>query len=203
MKRNPRCFRCLNAACLFAFLLFGVLNRSASAQTSAGYALQTLKATPSTKHRHVSDVVFRLYNIKTQKTVWTRTIETTGQSAVWSRDKRAVAINTNLDRFLVWSLGYRTRFFRNPPHEDYGMGFLWSPDKRRLLVRAGYSGMDMTPVTDLWCFNIPKRRLYLIAKSASNEVWASNRKVLYKIPDYNPKTGQWAYPKKFRVWYSP
>jgi hypothetical protein len=43
MKPNARFLRCLNTACLLAFALVGALNRSASANEGATYALRTLK----------------------------------------------------------------------------------------------------------------------------------------------------------------
>ncbi len=200
MKSNPRFLRRLKTCCCLAFLLVGALHHSASARESATYAL---KITHSGTGRERLNTLW-LYNTKTRKTVWKRKFKANVGDVEWSKDKRAVAINVHGGKILVWRLGYKTRFFDAPPDEDYIMGFHWSPDKRRLLIRCGGSGDDMTPNCNLYCLNIQKRRLHFI-HGASEESWASNRKVLYKdkTSGYDSKTGQWIYPKKFRVWRSP
>ena len=200
MNRHVHSFRRLKAACGFAFLLVVALNRSASAHATATYAL-------SITHFETGQKWFdtlRLYNTKTRKTVWTRKFKANVGNVEWSKDKRAVAINVRNGKILVWRLGYKTRFFDAPSNEDYVMGFHWSPDHRRLLIRCGGSGDDMTPDCNLYCLDIQKRRLHFIHR-ASEEFWASNRKVLYKnkISGYDFKTGQWIVPRKFRVWHSP
>lgn len=200
MKSNLRFFCCLKVCCCLAFLLVGALHHSASATESATYAL---KITRSGTGQKWFDTL-RLYNSKTQKTVWTRQSRADDWIIEWSKDKRAVAIFLRWDyKILVWRLGYKTRFFEVPKRNDYVMGFLWSPDKRQLLIRAGRSGMDMTLMSNLYCLNIQKRRLYLVYGGASAEVWASSREVLYKVPVYDPKARELVDPPKFRVWRSP
>lgn len=161
------------------------------------YTLKTIQAGNRTGY----DII-RLYNRKTHRTIWTRKLKYVySRHVAWSKDKRAVALELSRDKILIWRSGYRTRFLP-APRADYIMWLLWSPDKQRLLVGSGNSGMNMTPTSRLFCLNIQKRRVYSSDKIVGSAVWASSRKVRYTVLSYNERTAQYT-PQKSRIWRVP
>jgi hypothetical protein len=183
------------ACCLYSVLSCGTL---AQAKPSAPYALKTISVGSQGGYD-----VLRLYNTKSKQTIWTRRLRYDPSRIIaWSEDGRALAIYLRWNKILIWRLGYKTRFYDAPREEDFIMGFVWSPDKRRLLIDAGHSGADMSPVVHLFCLVISERQTYSIAKSVGKAKWISHRKVRYSILDYDDKKDKW-FEVKSRVWCSP
>lgn len=192
-------------ACLCCFWV-----NSSLAKTNPPYALKTLSVgtyTGGTDKSKEYDVL-RLYNTKTHKTIWTRRLRHDSERRIaWSTDGLALAIYLRWDKILIWRLGYRTRFYDAPRDEDYIMGFLWSPDRRRLLIHAGHSGADMTPTSHLFCLKIRKRQIYSIAKGvarvgSSKAIWVDAQRVRYRLMDYDNKKEDWVVGKP-QLWRSP
>lgn len=107
----------------------------------------------------------------------------------WSDDHRALAVEGNLvdgnrPCVLVWREGFRAREFA--VFGDYSMGVLWSPDKRRLLVRYGISGDVDVDVGTLYCLELkpwPRYRCYKLGVAHKLQ-WNDSRMVTYWDVEY-------------------
>lgn len=101
-----------------------------------------------------------LHDTWRNQALWKRRL-THWMTSYWSKDGKALAIECqtrNLEKVqtgvMVWREGYRLRFFGVPGGHEYPMGCLWSPDNRRLLVRAGGSGAADLDYGDLFCLKL-------------------------------------------------
>ncbi|MFN3652414.1 MAG: hypothetical protein ACK47B_22795 [Armatimonadota bacterium] len=153
-------------------LLFGIL--------AALPAIPSDAATPrryELEQRKISDAEtrLRLYNRRTGRTVWTRTIAQVEQIA-WSKDGTALAVvddragvwnRSGYFRLIYWRVGERVqvRDDLRPLERFEGLIDLeWSPDNRRLLLLGGLSmGALMVGTGDLWCFDTRADRSSMLA----------------------------------------
>lgn len=152
-------------------------------------------------------VLVRLKNKASGHTIWTRTVSDY-RGAFWSSDHRAVAVATTKIMF-VWRLGHRLLKVAYPgghaldtgPGYDYFMGYRWSPDKRRLLVRFGASGSVDLNYGWLYCLKLGEHH-YNYTQPPNSQVWKmawrGNRTVLSWYMD---NTGDGAQTP--RRWHAP
>lgn len=153
---------------------------------------------------------FKIVTLRDKKLnhiVWTR--KAYNPQVTWSRDHRAVAVE-GTGNILVWREGHKLRDFGLPAQrgssEDYSMGCAWSPDKRRLLVRAGSSGSSMVGdngAGSLFCFKLGSGNRYsytFVAGDVTHMKWRDNRTILYEALDYNANMEATA---KNYVWRAP
>ena len=144
-----------------------------------------------------------LRNTRTQRVVWARKVYNFKQ-AHWSRDRRAVAIES-ISSVLVWREGYRLRHFLVPSGRDYLMGCLWSPDKRHLLVRCGSSGSSDSDMGSLFCLRLGSGSAYKyfpISGGVFDMKWRGKRTVEYEALDFK-KYEQGEIIAKSYVWRIP
>jgi hypothetical protein len=185
---------------LSLFLLTLVCSARCSGENAAPYSLLQR-----------GDKVSLIHNA-TKRVVWT---EKAGSSeAIWSRDRRAVAMESG-GGFLLWREGAGRTLIQNPAipgsggkdHYDYSMGGVWSPNKRRFLARYGISAMsDIGPngAGRLFCFRLGRGDSYRASVLPSPDFvdrmkWRDNRTVLYWTVDniaMRPAT-------KARIWRVP
>ncbi len=124
---------------------------------STSVIFHTAQAKPS---RYTLDIpnkqTITLRDKSSGRMVWTR--KNYFIRSNWSADHRAVVVEVD-DGLLVWRQGHKVLRLDTPPmqayigigHWDYTLGSLWSPDKKRFLVRAGGSGMDVLDLGELFC----------------------------------------------------
>lgn len=121
----------------------------------------------------------------------------------WSKDHRALVVDGGGD-FLIWREGYRLRHFAVPAHTyfDYTMGFVWSPNKRRLLVRFGASASADVDAGTLFSLKLGRGESYkysvIPASFVRKMAWRNSRTVLYWLMDEKGKTSN-----KPRAWRAP
>lgn len=171
------------------------------------YVLDVIRKSPE------DDAVVRLRNKVTGRILWTRKNLFYYRQPNWTKDHRAVAVEA-LDslaggaKIFIWREGYRLREVVAPPnrwHYDYSMGCVWSPDKRRLLVRFGGSGDGDLDIGHLFSLKLGRGKFYKYTGLPSyplvrKAVWCDNRTVLY-WPTEDPYNGK--IVKKPRVWRVP
>ncbi|MBV9863978.1 MAG: hypothetical protein JO316_01360 [Abitibacteriaceae bacterium] len=183
-----------------ALLIFALAKLTRVEAKSPPYALNILPA------KQVDEVLVRLVNKVSRRTVWTSTVRNY-YAAHWSADHRVVAIET-ADRLLVWRGGYRLLKVAYPHRQrlgaagadyDYIIDHLWSPDKQRLLIRFGASGSVDMNYGWLYCLKLGRRH-YRYQAAPYNLIWKmtwqGNRTVLCWHFDYNkgkylPTPRQW------------
>ncbi len=141
------------------------------------------------------------------KTLWKRTLSyhfDPKEDIVWSKDHKAVVVSQVPDYF-VWREGYRLRHFAAP--SDYTMGFAWSPDNRRLLVRSDGSGASDTDEGGLYCLELGAwpRYKYFHIDFAHTFKWIDNNNVRFTQLDYDAinKHNQYGYTKPPFYWRVP
>ena len=141
------------------------------------------------------------------KTLWKRTLSyhfDPKEDIVWSKDHKAVVVSQVPDYF-VWREGYRLRHFAAP--SDYMMGFAWSPDNRRLLVRSDGSGASDLDEGGLYCLELGAwpRYKYFRIDAAHKFKWINNHTVSFVQLDYNAMTkhNKWGYTTKPIYWRVP
>lgn len=131
-----------------------------------------------------SDKMVSLRDNQTKRTLWTRKIG--GPQATWSKDRRAVAVES-ADHLLVWREGYALRDFGIIKGFDYTMRCVWSPDNQRLLVRFGFSGSGDMDAGTLLCLKLGSRKFYkysVVAYSVRNMRWRDSQTVLYRVVNF-------------------
>jgi len=185
------------------WIVFALSNVKSVWANHSPYVLDILKA----KHPGFERV--RLRHKVSGRTVWTRTVSGR-REAHWSADHRAVAVETT-HYILVWRAGQRLLTVKFPGglrlgHSqgwDYSMGYVWSPDKQRLLVRFGASGSSTVGAAPLYCLKFGERHYkYLPAPTHNlvwNMTWQSNRTAVLWLYDENKhaphqKPQQWRVP---------
>ncbi|MBW3637745.1 MAG: hypothetical protein KY445_14965 [Armatimonadetes bacterium] len=143
-------------------------------------------------HKNRNLLTIRLWDKKTKRILWTRArVENQLYDIQWSKDRRAVAVgyfSPNSDDFqiLIWREGYRLRTFAIPGGVDYSMGMVWSPDKRRLLIRGGGSGSSDVDAGPLYCLTLGRWPYYRVDSIPFSDggvrtmTWKDKRTVLYK-----------------------
>jgi hypothetical protein len=127
-----------------------------------------------------------LWDTKRKRVVWKRRLDSyyPKDDVHWSKDRRALAIECgipHLFRVLVWREGYRLRDFGVPGYNDYTMGCAWSPDNRRLLVRAGRSAASDIDYGTLYCLKLgswPHYKLYKLGM-ARKFAWKNRKTVIF------------------------
>lgn len=167
-----------NSALLTAFVLIGAQYAQAK---QPPYVLEVVNS----KNSPITHV--RLKNRRSGRILWARTVGIY-RRALWSSDHRAVAVAT-AEMMLVWRLGHRLLKVAYPgghaldtgPGYDYFMGYRWSPDKRRLLVRFGASGSVDLNYGWLYCLKLGEHH-YNYTQPPNSQVWKmawrGNRTVL-------------------------
>ncbi len=132
-----------------------------------------------------------LQDTKRNRTLWKRRVLpfALSQSVHWSKNRRALAIECQSSssghrvksELIVWRIGCRVRFFGVPGGHDFTMGCLWSPDARRLLVRAGGSGAADLDYGELFCLEVgawPHYKWFDIG-GARKMTWRNGRTVVF------------------------
>ena len=141
------------------------------------------------------------------KTLWKRTLKDDfdpKKDVLWSKNRKAVALSRTTDYF-VWREGYRLRHFGAP--SDYTMGFAWSPDNRRLLVRSDGSGASDGDEGGLYCLELGTwpRYKYFHLGAAHEFKWIGSNKVRVTQLDYDAinKHNKYGYTKPPFFWRVP
>jgi len=152
--------------------------------------------------------ILRLYQRASKRTIWTRRVSFHGRVG-WSTDRRALAIEIGGGTgILVWREGHTPRLFNSSPlGYDYAMGFAWSPDHRRLLLRIGGSGSADVDVGRLHCLNVETGKFSAVTSQGVRKMaWGGRRKVLYwTVHDIgNPSVGyRTVVARTPRTWNCP
>jgi hypothetical protein len=144
-----------------------------------------------------SDAWLQLCERKTGRTLWRVHLAQVEQIG-WSEDGRALAIfDHGLDqpnkydpRLVIWRAGEPVRILDGPPRiADIVLGMLWSPDRRRVLIR-GTDGMGQASVDlgDIYCVDVERHRTRCFegVHSASRIQWLGPRRFRYW--DYDLRT---------------
>jgi hypothetical protein len=146
-----------------------------------------------------SDAWLRLCERKTGRTLW-RVRLAQVERIGWSEDGRALAIfdrgldqpNNDDHRRVVWRAGEPVRILDRPPRiADIVLDMLWSPDRRRVLIRStDIMGMAGEDVGDIYCVDAERHRTRCVegVHSASRIQWLGPRRFRYW--DYDLRTSR-------------
>ena len=141
--------------------------------------------------------VLRLYNPSIRRIIWSRKLASVHRFTTWSADYHALAIVVldkpnnyiNYTELLVWFVGRKPHLLPLDiyKHFDGILDIGWSPDKRRLLFRAYFSGGADDDSGQLLCYSLKRQRLYDGPNGIRRAKWMGNRTVRYRelldIPD--------------------
>lgn len=150
-----------------------------------------------------------LWDRTRRRVLWKRRINHEYYTRTWSKDGRALAVGISpglLNHWplrapvLVWRENYRVRLYQVPG--EYTMGFAWSPDNRRLLIRSGGSGCSDMDLGGVYCLELrrwPRYKCVLISDVLVRRFeWKNRKTAIYWTVDDN--TGKL---KKPRLWHAP
>ena len=156
------------------------------------YALETRK--PKNATQYDTEELVSLRETSSGRILWTK--KGYFLRANWSTDHRALVVEID-DELLIWRENSELQSLYLPPHPpnvgtgtwDYSMGCLWSPDKKRFLVRVGGSGDNVVDSGALYCCKLSGNQTphYLMEPSQSSVrkmKWLDNRTVQFWARTY-------------------
>ena len=157
-----------------------------SQANSARYLLQRQKL------KQDKGYLLRLYNRQTHHLIWKLAVDDVYHDPIWSADHKTVAFLVNHDsaenaKLLVWQVGKPLRLL---PTGSSTTGYLfqdwdgilnvwWSPDKKRILMRAFCSGGADSNSGQLLCYVLDNKRFYEGPKGVRRARWIGVQEVRY------------------------
>jgi hypothetical protein len=158
--------------------------------------------------------VLRVYNLRTSQTAWSLNVSAYGtvqKLKGWSKDRRALAVpvikeNGPDGSIVFWRAGQETWSCPRERIRRLGHGyeldeFVWSPDKRRVLFRTGGSGDFTFDVGSLWCADVQRKKLHLIADAPVRKMtWSGSTVARYWVGHLDRAKGEFVTPRKYETW---
>jgi hypothetical protein len=185
---------------LLACVLIYTLHLGAAVRADSSYKLEIRK-----DKNDPDDNIARLINVKTGRTVWTCPTQVNAE-IVWSKNRRALAIEGEPREIYVWVEGYRLRNFFLPGSADGLFGWAWSADNRTLLLRTTKSGDRISGEGSLYCMQLRKWPYYkcaLISMGVGEMGWHNRRTIKYRKMRFYNRTGSGSIDKKWSYWKVP
>jgi hypothetical protein len=136
----------------------------------------------------------RLVVPTSHKVVWSRRFYNVHSMTSWSGDRRALALmvqddpnwvnhnGTNFSKLLVWYEGSQSHLLSlHDLYRDWDgvLNLWWSPDKKRLLFRAYYSGGAASDSGQLLCYDLQTQRFHLGPTRVRKATWVNNHLIRY------------------------